>query len=301
VFETIISEGSTYIDWHREEDGESLWQDLLEYLAASRSPVHILSGMIDIGIGTEFATPDKNGWNVLFGHVLNAASPEASEDFEIVQLLLSVVDDIFARDCENLTMFERIEFERSNRSWMKDFKFVRRRDTRKHCWGAYEHSPEYQGSYQQDLLYCGLFRSGRHTQHDLPPLPAGPTFTTEYTPKHYRALLYLQDWDTEAPDPGYWLFYNPLLMLRRRPLRDKDRIQAPAFHEWNISDLLMMERRMEFATFREERVRKCFSEEGWSDISSEDETDDSDDDSLNQPPGENIPGEPGSKWSDRSV
>lgn len=238
----------------------------------------MLSALIDMGFAAAFASVHENGWSTLFGFVLQAKSPEDGRELSIVRFLVSVLEDALTQCCDGLTLFECVQPERPALSL--------RNTGRWYAYEAYRYSPERHGSYQQDLWYCVLFRSGQYSRHDVPPLPAGPTFTQDYTPQHYRALLYLHSWDMKA-DPT--IFDHPL--LSQDPLCDEEREKSPAFREWNISDLSMMEHRMEFATFGG-RIREVSSKDESSEGSSEEDTSDLDhsaEDDLSQAGGE---------WSD---
>jgi hypothetical protein len=334
MFDVILSEGSAFIEWHREEDDyRSLWQDMLGVLAGSDSPISSVSAMLDRGLGAEFAITDKNGWNALFRQVMIAKSPRAGEELGTIRMLVAALDDIFAQDHDGFTLFERAGTERPKRSWI-DESGTDSGDSRVNGSGDdeddeddddddyddyddhdggdgdgdddgsrqnvqtesrwYEDSPGIHGSYQQDLLYCALLRSGLYTQHDIPPLPAGPTFTPEYTPQHYRALLYLDSWDM-ITDPQ--ILNHPL--LSQDPLCDKERELAPAFHDWNIMDLSTMQRRSEFATFVE-RVWACSSGDEWSNSSAEEESVELDND-RSDGLAEDDSREPRIEWSNNAV
>jgi hypothetical protein len=252
----MLSESSAFIDWHRnlddDDDGDgdsrsvmSLWQCVMASLGLSDIRGSTVKAMIDRGLGAEFATTNTNGWNALFLFVLAADSPSTGEELNITRILLPVVGDVFTQDCDSLTLFDRVQLKRPARSWMND-----ERSTKEYNNEAYDTSPKCHGSYQQDLFYCAILRSGLCYLHDLPPLPAGPCFTRRYTPQHYRAMLYLNSWD-EKVDPT--TFTHPL--LSQDSLRDEDRERDPALHEWNIRDLEVMEERLEFATFKKRKRR----------------------------------------------
>jgi hypothetical protein len=220
-----------------------------------------MTALLDRGFGADFATTDMCGWNSLPHLVLRAESPDSGEELKMVRILLPVVGDVLAKDCDGLTVFDRVKRKRPALPlpWREDIMGI----------------PYPYGSYQQDLLYCALLRSGLYTLHDLPSLKARPRFTRLYTPQHYRALLYLQTWDEEA-DP--MVLTHPL--LNEDPLLDEERERAPAFHEWNLSDLSMMEERLEHAAFLG-RVQDYYPEYEvyeWTDASESAESEDLDSD-----------------------
>lgn len=316
TFDALVVEGAAFIDWRDEE----FRVNVLRLLLHPTAPKSTLPAMIDRGLGTVLAIANHNGWNALFHYVLNATKPDTGEELAAICILLGYQDDIFAQDCDGLTLFERTDIERPERSWANDggsenwfMEYVREEDDYEELVldACYESSPESHGSYQQDLLYCALLRNGLHTHHEIPPLPVGPTFTDFYRPHHYRALLYLRSWDVIADST---VMANPL--LGRDPLCDEEREHAPAFHDWDISDLSMMERRLGYATFTHRRW-VISSEVRWSDGSAEEDTEGSEDgqshSSAEEDPGESesermgdladqeeLPRRSENEWSDDS-
>jgi hypothetical protein len=225
-------------------------------------PASTIAALLDRGFGADLATTDMYGWNTFFHFVLRTESPDYGEELNAARILLPVVGNILAKDRDGHTLFDRLKSNRPALPWKHEAAVLElSMDSR---------SFRRYGSYQQDLLYCALLRSGRYSLRDLPPLPAGPRFTRKYTPQHYRALLYLQTWDGEA---------EPTVLTRsllsQDPLLHEERERAPAFHEWNLSDLSTMERRLEHATFVR-RVQECDLDDEWSDTSAGDESDDLD-------------------------
>jgi hypothetical protein len=262
----MLSEGSAFIDWHYKQcddndNATSLWEVMLLWLMPPDGSASTIAALLDRGFGANFATTDLRGWSSLFHLVLRAEAPGSGEEFKAACILLPVVGNTLAEDCDGLTLFDHVQRKRPARSWISDNEDE-----------TYETSSKRHGSYQQDLLYCAIFRSGHYVQDAFPPLPAGPTFTEYYTLQHYRALLYLLSWDMDA-DPT--ILDHPL--LSQDPLLDEERERAPAIHEWKISDLSVMEERLEHATFAG-RVQGCFSDSEWSDASADDEPDDLDSD-----------------------
>lgn len=79
------------------------------------------------------------------------------------------------------------------------------------------------GSYRQDLLYCALKRSKLDIRHNVQPCDRLARYTSSYTPKHYLALCYLEDWDLWEED----LFERQIqTLLREHPMsEDEERIQ----------------------------------------------------------------------------
>jgi hypothetical protein len=118
-------------------------------------------------------TSPLDGWNCLFVSVMDSENPSNSRDFEKIQFLLSVFDDVYARDRKGATVFDWVN---------EDVNGL--------------HSP---GSYRRDLWYCALERVGIDISDHLAHHPRiGVYNKTEYccyTPEHYRALKRLQSWD----------------------------------------------------------------------------------------------------------
>jgi hypothetical protein len=102
------------------------------------------------------------------------------------------------------------------------------------------------GSYNQDLWYCILYRNGLARRFGVPLPPTPPVFNSQYTIQHYCALLYFNTWDFSND------WRQDVLNL---PMLDgaftcrKERETAPAYSEWNLSDLLMMEERLRWAGY----------------------------------------------------
>jgi hypothetical protein len=246
----VLTEGRAFNDWHRvSEDGKSLWTYVLLSIKGADSPISILSMLLDLGLGSEFAATDQHGWHSLFHYVLTfARRPDSEKEFEVIRALLAVIvidkDDVFAEDCDDLNIFERV-VKRPKRGWVND------NDNDNGVYRGfpgrwYEDSPELQGSYQQDLWYCALLRSGRYSCSDLPRISV-PRFTSEYTPRHYRALLY-SNWSREGTSLSR---YRTSLLLAV----DEEREETPGFRDWNLPDLLVMERGLEHAVYELEPWR----------------------------------------------
>lgn len=264
LLKTILVEGRAFIDWHHcPDDSRSLWWQVLCWIYGNDSPITTLSTVLDLGLGSEFAVKDQYGWNSLFFFVLHAHPEQPGEILEVTQALLGVVNNVFAQDCDGLTLFEHTKFDTCKQKTPFADKYVDFEDM--YCRTSrylpdvwYDYLPEIQGSYQQDLWYCALLRSGRYSSCELPRLPPTPYFTIEYTPQHYRALLYLKSWDMDA-DPSI----SELPLISQGPSSAEEREFAPSFPEWNLSDLLMMEKRLEHARYWR-RVLGVNPEDDWS-------------------------------------
>jgi len=124
--------------------------------------------------GCNIAEKDHQGWNCLFHCVLVSMNlPKVSYGFEALQYLLSIFNDIHARDTEGRTIFDHVHEPPNN----------------------------YHGSYQRDLWYCSLERAGVDISSHPVQHPRVPSYRIEkyfeYTPEHYHALKHLQSWDED--------------------------------------------------------------------------------------------------------
>lgn len=131
-----------------------------------------------VNAGCDIAEKDDDGWNCLFHSVLSSDQPDASYEFERLQYLLSIFDDIYARDASGGTIFDHL--------------------------GNYQQYKLY-GTYRRDLWYCALERAGIDVSSHLAQQPRVPSYRIErtpiysyrYTPEHYYALKHLRSWDED--------------------------------------------------------------------------------------------------------
>lgn len=146
-------------------DVNSLWLD-----ACGGSSLSVLQRIIDAGCNVA-EKDEKNGRNCLFHVIFGSMHPENSCDFEKLQYLLSIFDDIYARDAHGRTIFDCV----------KDFQGYAL------------------GSYKRDLWYCALDRAGIDVSSQLVQYPRVSSYTmldyAGYTPEHYHALKHLGSWD----------------------------------------------------------------------------------------------------------
>ena len=178
----------------------------------------ILRVLVEAGADT--AEVDFFGRNGLIKAVLGSSFPSTSAEFEALQYLLTVSDDIFARDACGNNIFHLVH------------------------WYPY-HRPNRVGSYLEDLLYCALYRSGLALRVPIPPPLGPPVFNSQYTVQHYRALLYLDTWDI---NPWHWdIRYSPL--LNSDDISQREREGALSLGEWVPLHLLMMEERVSRAIY----------------------------------------------------
>jgi hypothetical protein len=213
-FDLLLREGSTFIHLRDlQENGRSLWLQSCRRQCSQHTPA-MLQALIAAGVNVE--ETDRNGWNCLFQRVLGSVSPEHSYDLEALRFLLTVFDDLFARDTKGMSIFEIVNDERELlvRSDGDDDSF---------------------GSYRQDLWYCALYRSELQVHFDLPPPSRNPRFTLRYTSQHYRALMDLTHWASDSS----WEHSRP----DEHSLSIEEACRAPVNAEWNASRLLMMQRR----------------------------------------------------------
>jgi hypothetical protein len=214
----ILREGSAFIDLCRLQDGDtSIWRYACRIASWIPTP-KALQVLIEAGV--DVAEVDEDGHNCLFNCVLMAQDPYKSGEFEALRFLLTIFHDVFARDLDGYSIFDSVMAQNWNitPSW---------------------------GSYQQDLWYCAIYRSGLSSRIDIPPPPSRPIFAKKYKPDDYRALLYLDTWN-------FGLKHERSLdypLVHQYPLSQQQREQAPAFCQWNAADLQMMEERvLPFAT-----------------------------------------------------
>ena len=170
--------------------------------------------------GADVYEVDDHRWNCLFKCVGTASNPWRSNEFEALRYLLTVFDNVFARDCRGRTIFDLLA-------------------------GDSMYGQQSLGSYKQDLWYCALYRSQLPRRFTIPPPPPGPAFDSRYTIEHYRAMLYHESWDLghQSGSPANL----PLTVDNAPSERDWDTI--PTVRGWNPSDLLMMEERLSQATY----------------------------------------------------
>jgi hypothetical protein len=138
----------------------------------SRFSTSALQRLIDAGC--DITERDEFGRNGLYLGVWASREPGTSYEFESLQYLLGVFDDVYATDHMGRTIFDRLD----------NFQHYDRR-----------------GSYQRDLWYCALERAGIDVSSHLAQHPRVLSYKMgkhhEYTPEHYHALKHLQSWDED--------------------------------------------------------------------------------------------------------
>lgn len=213
------------------EQGLSVWQSACS--KSRRLPsFEILRLLVKAKI--DIKEIDDDGWNCLFLCAINAKHPSRPEEFQALCYLLTVSPDIHAKDHYDETIFEILESDSFASST---------------------------GSYQYDLWYCALYRSRLASRLKIPPPFRHTVFAENYELRHYCALLYLDSWDYMPP------FKRNHPMPNHFPLSEEERKQVPAFHQWHLPDLLMMEERALYGSCRDDRG--CISVDEYSDLSSE--------------------------------
>jgi hypothetical protein len=251
----ILREGSAFIDLCRLQDGDtSIWRYACRDTCWIPTPKAL---QILIEAGVDVAEVDEGGNNCLFNCVLMAQQPSKSAELEALRFLLTVFDDIFARDSTGWSLF--------------DYMVNRELASGKH------------GSYRRDLWYCALYRSKLCHRFSIPPPPLRIRFTSTYTICHYRALLYLDSWNFQYGVPNHQKFQNHHLVCQSA-LTAEEREQAPSYHEWNAADLSMMEQRARVANSSSSRIyveemlsaegSSCESSDEWETESASDEDSD---------------------------
>lgn len=115
-----------------------------------------------ISVGCNVAEVDVSGWNCLFHCVLNASTPDFSQELQALIHLLGHFHDIGAKDYAGMTIFDYV------------------RDTS----GIY-------GSYRRDLFTTALARV--ESGGDEPSIQYA-VYTPIYLPEHHLAMRYLHSW-----------------------------------------------------------------------------------------------------------
>jgi hypothetical protein len=226
----ILREGSAFIDLCRVQEGDtSIWRYACQDAWGIPTP-KVLQLLIEAGANA--AEVDEDGNNCLFNCVLMARHPADSTELEALRFLLTVFDDIHARDSNGYSIFDSVMVQ----DWT---------------------SLPSTGSYQQDLWYCAIYRSGLSSRVEVPPPPSRPVFGARYELEDYLSLLYLDNWNID------WTHQ----LVRQYPLTQQQREQAPAFCQWNAADLRMMEERV--MPFAPGQIRELGSADGYSSESSD--------------------------------
>jgi hypothetical protein len=214
----ILREGSAFIDLCRPQDSDtSIWRFACQNAFWIPTPKAL---QILIEAGVDVAEVDEDGHNCLFNCVLMAQDPYKSAESEALGFLLTIFHDVFACDLGGYSLFDSVMVQ---------------------TWNI---TPPW-GSYQQDLWYCAIYRSGLSSRIDIPPPPSRPIFGEKYRLEDYCALLYLDTWDFGWKRE----LSKDYPLVHRYPLSQQHRGEAPAFCQWNAEDLRMMEERiLPFAT-----------------------------------------------------
>ncbi|GAB7326433.1 hypothetical protein MBLNU13_g10445t1 [Cladosporium sp. NU13] len=208
-FEQILYEGSAFFDVRSFDiNGQSLWM-----FACSNVSMHGSPGLLQLLVesGVTVAEVEDDGQNCLFKCVSDVSHPRLSKEFEALQYLLTVFEDVFARDKTGMNIFDMVETDKIQ---------------------PFDPTMEI-GSYKQDLWYCALYRAGLSRRLGIPPPITKPVFGSRYTIQHYRALLYLDTWNFSR--------LNDTTASPRMPCREE---VAPGLSQWDPSDLRMMEDRI---------------------------------------------------------
>lgn len=110
-----------------------------------------------------------DGWNCLFFLVLTARDQHYSWEFQSLRRVLmhsaGHAVNIYAKDASGLTIFDHVNA-----------------------------LPPKSNSYQRDLWYCALQREGVDVRDDQRMQNRIPLYDKYYTPEHYRALCFLEQW-----------------------------------------------------------------------------------------------------------
>lgn len=159
-------------------------------------------------------TATDGDWNCLFIWALRANHPEHSHDLEILLYLLDIFPDHLAVDDEDLTVFDHLHDD------------------------PYRAMKPGRGSYNRDLWYTALRRSGLETTAEEAARPRKAIYTTTYTPQHYRALCHLQVWNSRKWDPTTKSWTNPMDWTAEMQQLDKlyGPLQVEEGAEWRLTE-----------------------------------------------------------------
>ena len=170
----------------------------------SQSCPSILQICIDLGY--DIAEKDVGGHNCLFVSVLNSFSCATSDGLERLQYLLSIFDDIYARDTDGCTIFDHVDDARFD-----PFGF---------------------GSYRRDLWYCALKRASIDVSHRVANHPRKLIYDRWYTPEHYHALKHLHSWNEDN-------FRSQMdRLLQEIPLDEEEALEMERLRRKEIKRLL---------------------------------------------------------------
>jgi len=162
----MLVEGLSFLDAKGAGFGnQSLWLQACTYVPHSCPSV--LQRFVDAGC--DIVEKDHRGYNCLYHSVFNSNHCETSEQLERLQYLLSIFDDIDARDTEGRTIFDHVD-------------------------DAIDGDYPLRG-YQRDLWYCALERASIDISHHVANHPRKPIYDYRYTPEYYHALKHLQSWN----------------------------------------------------------------------------------------------------------
>ncbi|KAM0717651.1 hypothetical protein Q7P37_007503 [Cladosporium fusiforme] len=170
LFEGAVDDPRTMVSSH----GRSLWLE-----ACSHAKPAFLRKLLKLGcdateteccVGKNYNPRDYGGWNGLFFIVMFAEDPSMSNAFESLRILLDASVNPFTRDDTGRTLFDHVK------------------------------ETEYGRSFKRDLWYCALHRVGINATSYSEHYPRIPRYIKSYTPKHYRALCYLDQWNEQNFD-----------------------------------------------------------------------------------------------------
>lgn len=163
----------------------------------------LLPSVCDINETTKNCPGFPDGWNCLFLLVLYANDPDYSWDFESLRLLLRHSVNIHAKDASGLTIFDHVNA-----------------------------LPSKSNSYQRDLLYCALQRESVVIGVDQEMRNRTALYDEGYTPEHYRALCFLNEWGYHELEEQFqrlleqhpwteeeWLVMQPIYLERQAKRR----------------------------------------------------------------------------------
>jgi hypothetical protein len=149
--------------------GPSIWLSAFLWCSPPRMLVeHPLDAGCDVNETTANFLDFPDGLNCLFLLVNYDNEPGSSRGLETLRFLFSRHANVLATNASGLTIFDLVDPCRNTFS-----------------------------SYKRDLWYCALRREGIDAGPIMEVHPRITKYDMDYTPEHYRALCYLDNWTKE--------------------------------------------------------------------------------------------------------
>ena len=223
IFRRMIRENPLYLNVATLSTmGPSIW--LSAFLSLSKPNIRILRYLLEAGCDINETTRNlpgfPDGWNCLLLQVSRAVHPKESWDFERLRFLLRQNANIWAKDASGLTIFDHVNTVL--------------------CQLA---------AYQRDLWYCALRREGIDIGQANKLYPRTAIYGRKYSPKHYRALCYLDTWTGED------LSQQVHDTLKTHPWTEDEAAELLRMHNKKARERERREKRLEKADQIRERER----------------------------------------------